>query len=110
MVAEFIAIVETLSKCFYLIAITRQTDDVSCTIMFEVEYELLLFVVKCNSHSQTNSEYNRKDTKYFSNSQEMALFSTQNKDAVERKLLDYIGEGDEWLTQVSEDDYDHRQD
>jgi hypothetical protein len=40
----------------------------------------------------------------------MALFSTQNKDAVERKLLDYIGEGDEWLTQVSEDDYDHRQD
>ena len=42
--------------------------------MFEVEYELLLFVVKCNSHSQTNSEYNRKDTNYFSYNQIKVFF------------------------------------
>ena len=48
--SKLISIVEALTKRFYLIAATRQTNDIFCSIMFKVEHEFLLFYVVRNAH------------------------------------------------------------
>ena len=47
---EFIAIVETLAKSFYLIAVTRQMDNVLRAVVLEIETEGPLLCIKLYAH------------------------------------------------------------
>lgn len=42
--SKLIAIVEALTECLYLIAAFRETDNVVCSIVLEVKYELICYL------------------------------------------------------------------
>ena len=50
LIRKLIAIVEALSKCLYLIAVTCKTYNVFSTVVLKIEHKLLLRIVECYSH------------------------------------------------------------
>ena len=48
---ELITIVETLAKCFHLIASTCQRDNILLSIVLKIKHEFLFFLVVRNAHN-----------------------------------------------------------
>ena len=50
LLSYLLALVETLTKCLYLIAIARQSDNVIRAVMLKVEHKRLFRAVKRYAH------------------------------------------------------------